>query len=75
MNINEILAKNIKYYRLKNNLSQEELANMCKLHRTYISSIELCKKSPTLKTIQRISKELNVEVYKLFILEMEGLNV
>ena len=66
MKINEILATNIKKYRIRNNLTQEQLAEKCNLHRTYISSIELCKKVPTLGTIEKISKELKIEIYELF---------
>lgn len=66
MNIHEILAHNLKKYRKKKNLSQEDLAFLCNLHRTYISSIELCKKSPSLKTIEIISKVLDISISDLF---------
>lgn len=66
MNIHEILAHNLKKYRKERNLSQEDLAFLCNLHRTYISSIELCKKSPSLKTIEIISKVLDISISDLF---------
>ena len=42
MNLKEIFSKNLKKYRLKKNLTQEKLAELCDFHRTYISSIEIC---------------------------------
>ena len=66
MNIHEILSHNLKKYRKEKNLSLEDLAFLCNLHRTYISSIELCKKSPSLKTIEIISKVLDISISDLF---------
>lgn len=66
MNINEILAYNLKKYRKEKGLSQEDLAILCNFHRTYISSIEVCKKSPSLKTVEIISKILDVKISDLF---------
>ncbi len=63
MNINKILANNIKHYRSINNLTQEKLAELCGLHRTYISSIELGKRTPTLKTIEIIANVLNIKFF------------
>lgn len=66
MNINEIFAYNLKKYRKSKNLSQEELGYMCNLHRTYISSLEVCKKSPSFKTIEIIAKILDIKISDLF---------
>ena len=48
------------------NISQEELAERCGVHRTYIGSIERGEKSPTLNTIVKFAKGLNVELVDLF---------
>lgn len=69
MNICEQFGKNVKKYRNKLNLSQEELADLCTLHRTYISDIERGQRSISLKNIEKLAKTLNVEIYKLFIFE------
>ncbi len=66
MNINEIFAYNLKKYRKLKNLSQEELGYMCNLHRTYISSLEVCKKSPSFKTIETLVNILEIEYKDLF---------
>ena len=65
-NLKELLAFNIKYYRYKNNLSQEKLAEMCSLSPRYITDIEKGKHSPTILKIEEIAKALNVEPYMLF---------
>lgn len=69
MNICEQFGKNVKKYRNKLNLSQEELADLCTLHRTYISDIERGQRSISLKNIEKLAKTLNVDIYKLFIFE------
>lgn len=64
--IKSIFAKNVKYYRLKIGLSQEKLAEVSGLHRTYISDIERKNRSISLDNIEKIAIALNIEVYKLF---------
>lgn len=62
----KIFGKRIELLRKKQNLSQEELAFRCELHRTYIGAIERGEKSPTLNTIEKIANGLNVEIIELF---------
>ena len=50
----------IRALRKERRLTQEQLAEMCKRHPVYISEIERGKKNPSLDTILRISKALNV---------------
>ncbi len=69
MDIVKVFGQNVKKYRLKLNLSQEELANKSNLHRTYISAIECFRRSISLENIQRIANALEVETYKLFLEE------
>lgn len=69
LNICENFGKNVKKYRNQSKLSQEELADICNLHRTYISDIERGKRSISLNNIEKISLALNIDIYKLFIFE------
>lgn len=69
MNICNLFGKNIKKYRLKSKISQEKLAELTGLHRTYISDIERGLRSVSLNNIEKLSIALNVEIYKLFIFE------
>lgn len=69
MNICNLFGKNIKKYRLESKISQEKLAELTGLHRTYISDIERGLRSISLNNIEKLSIALNVEIYKLFIFE------
>lgn len=65
MDLNSIFVKNLKYYRLKQSLSQEKLAEHSGLHRTYISLLERKKRNITINNIEKIAKGLDIEPYKL----------
>lgn len=56
----------VRKLRLEQNISQEELADRCGLHRTYISDIELGKRNVSLENIERISISLNRSLSDLF---------
>lgn len=58
MMIDQKFGKVLRKLRCEKGLSQEELALNVGLHRTYISQLERGLKSPSLKTIKRISDEL-----------------
>lgn len=60
-------AKNVKKIRQDSNLSQEELAFACDLHRTYISDIERSKRNVSIDNIEKIATALGVTPYKLLI--------
>ena len=64
-NFYENLAKNIKIERIKENITQQELANRAGLSRDTISQIERGIANPTLETIISIAKALNVDLNKL----------
>ncbi|MBR4561087.1 MAG: helix-turn-helix transcriptional regulator [Bacteroidales bacterium] len=66
-NINILFGKTIADIRKKQGLSQEELAEKCSLHRTYIGAIERGEKSPTLNTIDRIANGLGIHIKDLFL--------
>lgn len=58
--IRSILSKNIKKYRGEIDISQEELAYRCGLHRTYISDIERCTRNISIDNIEKIAFALAV---------------
>ncbi|MFI3332150.1 MAG: helix-turn-helix transcriptional regulator [Rikenellaceae bacterium] len=51
---------NVQKLRKSKGLSQEKLAELAGLHRTYIGMIERAEKNITLRNIEKISKALNV---------------
>ena len=59
------LAENIRTFRKAHGISQEELADMCELHRTYIGSIEREERNVTLSTLEVLSEALGVSVTEL----------
>lgn len=59
--LREILAKNIRELRLSKQLSQEEFADICGLHRTYISDIERGNRNVSIDNIEKIAKGLDVD--------------
>jgi XRE family transcriptional regulator, regulator of sulfur utilization len=64
-NLRLALAEQIRLFRSKRGLSQEELAFRAGLHRTYISMVERAKKSPTIDCLTRISAALDVKTSDL----------
>ena len=69
MDIVKVFGTNLRSYRTKLNLSQEKIAELSGLHRTYISSVERCQRIISIENIQRIATALNIPAYKLL---MEG---
>ena len=60
-----IFAKNLKLYRNEKGISQEKLAELAGLHRTYISAVERERRNISLENIERIAKALEIEPYLL----------
>lgn len=52
--------------RKERNLSQEQLADLAGVHRTYIGMIERAEKNITLCNIERIAKALKLDIKDLF---------
>jgi transcriptional regulator with XRE-family HTH domain len=53
-------AANLRQHRARAGLSQEALADLCDLHRTEISLLERCKRSPRLETIVILARGLEL---------------
>jgi transcriptional regulator with XRE-family HTH domain len=60
-----IFGKKVRNERLKRGLSQEELADLAGVHRTYIGMIERAEKNLTLTNIDKIAKALGVSISDL----------
>lgn len=56
----------VRKVRLAQGISQEELADRCGLHRTYISDVELGKRNLSLENIERIAASLNTSLSDFF---------
>jgi transcriptional regulator with XRE-family HTH domain len=53
-------ALNLRHHRQQSGLSQEALAEACNLHRTEISLLERCKRSPRLETLVILARGLGL---------------
>ncbi len=65
MNINKIFGIRVREKRIALNLSQEKLANMANIDRTYLPDIENGKRNVSLTVAEKIAKALNVPLTKL----------
>ena len=55
----------VREIRVSQNLSQEQLAHLADVHRTYIGMIERAEKNITLVNIEKIAYALNVKIKDL----------
>lgn len=55
-----LFGKRVRELRARQGISQEELADRAKVHRTYIGGIERGERNPTVTTIYRLAKALGV---------------
>jgi transcriptional regulator with XRE-family HTH domain len=61
----DLVSRNIREHRKRNKISQEKLAEISGLHRTYIGAIERSERNITLNTLQLIANALNIEAKNL----------
>lgn len=63
--LQEVIASNVRKRRLKMGLSQEEFADLCGYHRTYIGSVERSERNITVATLEALAKALEIEPVEL----------
>lgn len=66
MAIAKDFGRTLKKLRERAGLSQEALANMARLHRTYISDIERGAKNLSINNVEKLAKALKVRPKDLF---------
>lgn len=72
--IDRAFAEVLRRLRKETGLSQEAFGSKVGLHRTYVSQLERAIKSPSLRTVQKISRVLGLSLAELMTLvqqEME----
>ena len=67
MEIREVFARNLRQLRHAKGMSQEELAHLADLDRTYISSLERGIYGATIDVVDRIAAALGVEADELLV--------
>ena len=63
--LTKAFGRALKKVRLKKKLTQEDLSLEAQLARVYISELEYGKKIPSIETIFKLSKGLNIKCSKL----------
>jgi transcriptional regulator with XRE-family HTH domain len=64
--IQQKFGKRVRQLRKSKGWSQEEFADECGLHRTYIGAIERGERNVSLNNIHAIAKALKITVKELF---------
>ena len=64
--IREHFGKRLKELREAKNLTQEDLADIVKVHQTYVGKIESGKCNPSLLLIFKFSRALGVSLHEFF---------
>ncbi|MGI8469840.1 MAG: helix-turn-helix domain-containing protein [Pyrinomonadaceae bacterium] len=68
-----IFAKNLRKYRAKLNLSQENLADLAELHRTYVGSVERAERNISIDSMERLASALDCTIVELLAEDNEEL--
>lgn len=61
MDLPQILGRNVREWRKRRGLSQEELAFESGMKRSYVSDLERGTRNPSVKAVARLAKALKVE--------------
>ena len=65
MEATKLFGARVREERLRHGVSQERLADIAGLHRTYISGLERAEINATLRTAERVARALDVELVDL----------
>lgn len=66
LSVTQRFGERIRTLRKERGLSQEDLAELCSLDRTYISGIERGLRNVALRNIEALAKALDVSISDLF---------
>ena len=69
----KVICANIREVRKINGLTQEELAEKCGLHTTYLAGVERGERNITIQTLEKIAHGLEISPIEL--LKFEGLDI
>lgn len=58
-------GRHLRALRVTKNISQEKLADLAGLHRTYLSSVERGERNVTIETVEKLANALGVPLTKL----------
>lgn len=61
MDLPQILGRNVRDWRKRRGMSQEELAFESGMKRSYVSDLERGTRNPSVKAVARLAKALKIE--------------
>jgi transcriptional regulator with XRE-family HTH domain len=62
----KLLAARLRKLRAERGYSQERLAELASMHRTYLGGIETARRNPSFKNLFRLARALGVSLSQLF---------
>jgi transcriptional regulator with XRE-family HTH domain len=64
-NLRQVLADNVRRYRARVGISQDNFAIECGVHRTYVGQVERCERNVTLATLELFARAMHTDVPSL----------
>lgn len=61
------LGHNLRRLRIQRALSQEEFAEVLRIHRTYVGGLERGERNPSLQVVERLAAQLDVDPVDLLV--------
>jgi transcriptional regulator with XRE-family HTH domain len=66
MGLQQLFMSNLRKHRKSSGYTQEKLAEICNTDPCYIRQIEIGRRFPSIKYIERIAEALKIPPYRLF---------
>jgi transcriptional regulator with XRE-family HTH domain len=66
MKAQALVARNLRRIRVRERLSQEDLAVDARIDRTYVSRIERGLENPTVAILEQLARALNADIVEFF---------
>lgn len=63
--LQKVVGRNLRAYRKKKGLSQEDFADFVGVHRTYMGGLERGERNLTLQSLERLAEAIGVPVREL----------
>jgi transcriptional regulator with XRE-family HTH domain len=70
-NARKVFAKRLRQIRQIRGLSQEQLADLVGLHRTYVGSVERGERNVSIDNMERFAQALEIDLTELLTEEIE----
>ncbi|OZE13468.1 transcriptional regulator [Rhodococcus sp. 05-2255-3B1] len=63
--LQKVVGRNLRRYRLERGYSQEAFAEVVGVHRTYMGGVERGERNLTLRTVERMASILQIDPHEL----------